>query len=240
MHDRATLRTVVEVMSAADNPARSSVAVAKFKMPPTIDANWDKAAWQDALPILVGRHMGSLPTHYPRTVVKVGYDDAALYVIFRVDDRYVRSVADRHQGSVCKDSCVEFFFTPGTDISVGYFNIEMNCGGTTLFHFQKKPRDGVEIPMDELDRIEIAHTLPTIVDPAIDAPVVWSVEYRIPTSILAKYCDVARPERGVTWRGNFYKCGDETSHPHWLSWNLVDNPTPNFHLPEFFGTIEFI
>jgi len=43
----------------------------------------------------------------------------------------------------------------------------------------------------------------------------------------------------VTWRANFYKCADSTSHPHWLTWSPVDHPTPHFHLPAFFGTLEF-
>ena len=29
------------------------------------------------------------------------------------------------------------------------------------------------------------------------------------------------------WRANFYKCGDDTSHPHWAAWSplkKVNNP----------------
>ena len=53
-------------------------------------------------------------------------------MIFRVEDRYVRAVSKNYHDSVCKDSCAEFFFTPGTDISAGYFNVEINCGGVML------------------------------------------------------------------------------------------------------------
>jgi hypothetical protein len=38
---------------------------------------------------------------------------------------------------------------------------------------------------------------------------------------------------------NFYKCADQTSHPHWLTWASVDYPQPKFHLPEFFGRLVF-
>ncbi|MBU2627030.1 MAG: diguanylate cyclase, partial [Proteobacteria bacterium] len=46
-------------------------------------------------------------------------------VMFQVRDRYVRATAASHQAEVYKDSCVEFFFTPGPDVSKGYFNLEM-------------------------------------------------------------------------------------------------------------------
>jgi hypothetical protein len=57
--------------------------------------------------------------------------------------------------------------------------------------------------------------------------------------MLEKYTNVKRPATGVQWRANFYKCGDKTSHPHWLTWSVVDKPEPDFHRPEFFGILEF-
>ncbi|MDD6236825.1 MAG: carbohydrate-binding family 9-like protein, partial [Clostridiales bacterium] len=38
-------------------------------------------------------------------------------------------------------------------------------------------------------------------------------------------------------RGNFYKCGDKTKHPHFGMWNPINNEFPDFHLPQFFGRI---
>src|SRR3546814_9695772 len=37
--------------------------------------------------------------------------------------------------------------------------------------------------------------------------------------------------------GNFYKCGDDLPEPHYVAWNPIDNPTPNFHLPQYFGEL---
>ncbi|HEX9250722.1 MAG TPA: carbohydrate-binding family 9-like protein, partial [Ignavibacteriaceae bacterium] len=39
--------------------------------------------------------------------------------------------------------------------------------------------------------------------------------------------------------GNFYKCGDETEFKHYGMWSLIENSTPDFHLPEYFGKIIF-
>lgn len=184
--------------------------------------------------------MGSKPGHFPRTEFKMTYDETTLHVMFRVEDRYVRAVAARDQDPVCRDSCVEFFFTPGEDVSLGYFNLEMNCGGTMLFHFQHAPRkDPVEIPVNVCSTVCRAHALPRIVDPEIGEPVTWTVRYGIPVALLNTFCPAVSPRPGVSWRGNFYKCADHTSHPHWLTWAPVDVPCPDFHRPEFFGALDF-
>ena len=214
--------------------------VKKLETAPTIDASWDKAPWQGIQPELIGNFMGEKPQHLPKTEVKIAYDDTALYLIFRVEDQYVRAVAADHQRGVYRDSCVEFFFTTGTDVAQGYFNLEMNCGGRMLFSFQRAPEEGqVSIPKAEIGKIEIAHSLPQIIDPEIEEPTTWTVEYRLPLSVLDSYCPVAKPAPGVTWRANFQKCADAVSHPHWLTWAVIDSPRPNFHLPQFFGTLEF-
>jgi len=39
--------------------------------------------------------------------------------------------------------------------------------------------------------------------------------------------------------GNFYKCADETSTPHYVSWSEISTAAPDFHKPEFFGELNF-
>ena len=107
-----------------------------------------------------------------------------------------------------------------------------------LFRFHG-PNAVETIPQSEYGTMSIAHSLPKIVDPEIREPITWTLEYRLPLAILKKYCAVHTPATGVVWRANFYKCADASSHPHWLTWSPVDFPTPQFHLPEFFGTLEF-
>lgn len=204
------------------------------------DGKWEKEPWLGMRPLTVDRFMGSRPDHLPRVAAKLGYDDSHVYVIFRVEDRYVRAVAEKHQDAVCSDSCVEFFFAPGPDIETGYFNLEMNCGGVMLFHYQRVPRkDQAPLPPERLSEIAVAHSLPVRVDPEIMEPTVWTVEYRMPLEILDAYRCVTRPAPGVEWRANFFKCADLTSHPHWLTWAPVNRPRPDFHVPEDFGVLRF-
>jgi hypothetical protein len=183
--------------------------------------------------------MGEKPAHMPKTQVKLMYDSNALYIIFRVEDKYIRAIA-QHQGNVCRDSCVEFFFTPSEDIETGYFNLEVNCGGTMLFHHQLVPRENPTVIAEEdCRRIEIFNSLPKTIETEIKVPTVWTICYRMPFDILEKYSKVAKPRKGVAWRANFYKCADATSQPHWLTWSKVNRPKPDFHVPECFGRIEF-
>jgi len=215
--------------------------VTRINQPVEINSEWDKEPWRDIPSLRLTNYMGDEPDHRPNTEVKVAYDEEAVYVIFLVDDQYVRCVVEEYQGPVYTDSCVEFFFVPGTDLAEGYFNLETNCGGTALFHFQKdNERNGqVKIPRSDFDTIDLAHSLPEVVDPLITEPVTWTLEYRLPIDILTQYSEVSLPDSGVEWRANFYKIGDRTSHPHWLTWSFVDHPRPNFHLPEYFGTLTF-
>lgn len=217
----------------------SHYLVFPLNTPPLLDTVWDGRPWKDIPALGVSRHMGEKPVHLPMVQAKVAYEVAAISVIFRVEDRYVRAVARNYQDNVYEDSCVEFFFTPGRDISIGYFNLEINCGGTALFDFHPGHGKVVHIAAADFSDIQIAHTLPARVDPEITTPITWVLEYRIPFDVIGKYCEATRPVRGDTWKANFYKCGDKTSHPHWLTWSRVDYPSPQFHLPAFFGSLEF-
>jgi len=218
----------------------SLIEVAKLGVSMSIDADWSKSPWRDIAPVALDHYMGSMPAHFPKTQFRIAYDDLAIYAIFRVEDRYVRAVARDYQDPVYKDSCVEFFFAPNPEQPDDYFNIEVNCAGVFLFQFHRAS-DGacIEIPEPPASRIEVAGSLPGAVEPEIADPVTWTVEYRIGLEVLGEYCRIARPRPGAIWRANFYKCADESSHPHWLTWAPVDNLTPNFHLPEFFGIMAF-
>ncbi len=204
------------------------------------DLSWDESPWKETPSLVIGNFMGTRPDHFPKAEVRIVYDTKALCLMFRVEDRYVRAIARADQDAVYKDSCVEFFFTPGSDLSLGYFNLEMNCGGTMLFHFQSRPRENrIVIPASECARIKRAHSLPRIVTPEIQEPVTWTLAYEIPYDLLEKYCPVVKPGPEAEWLVNFYKCGDDTSHPHWLTWSPSYLPKPDFHCPGTFGRLAF-
>jgi len=222
-------------------PPEFRYGIRRLKGSMRIDADWDKPQWRRVPSVAIEHAMGNKPGFLPKTRAKVLYDDANLYVIFRVEDRYVRAVASGFHGRVWEDACVEFFFAPDAAEPLKYFNVEMNCGGAALMSFNRAPEtDHTSLAGDDMRQIEIAHSLPGRIDPEIAEPVTWTLEYRIPLSILEKYAPLTKPEKGVVWRANFQKCAETNSHPHWLTWAKIDYPEPRFHLPQFFGTIEFV
>jgi hypothetical protein len=232
---------IMLVVSCTPRDGNNVYMVTELSEPVKIDGDWNKEPWKNITSLRLDNFMGHAPEHKPNVQVKVAYDEEAIYVIFRVEDQYVISTMDQYQDPVSRDSAVEFFFAPTNDISKGYFNLEVNCGGTALFKFQKIARKGQKaIPESTFDKIELAHSLPRTVYPEIQDKVTWTIEYRIPVDILAQYHDdVEYPVPGVEWKANFYKIADKSSHPHWLTWSPVDYPEPQFHLPEFFGTLKF-
>lgn len=202
--------------------------------------NWEQGQWSQTEALELTNHMGDKPEHFPETQAKVLYDDKNIYIFFKVQDQYVRSIANAHQGRVWRDSCVEFFFTPGEDISQGYFNVEANCGGFILLHHQRTYGEDVQvIDINDINKMAIKHSMPQIVNPEITDPTTWTLKYTIPLAIIEKYASIKKPRKGVKWKANFYKCADDASHPHWMTWSAVDKPKPNFHLPQYFGILQF-
>src|SRR5690606_38345776 len=193
-------------------------------------------------PIEITNYMGKVPPFSPKTSVKMMYDEDNVYVIFQVKDSYVRSLVREINGNVSGDACVEFFFAPDANLPERYFNLEINAGGTPLLFYVTKPWTGfTKLDSADIKKIEIAHSLPRVVDPEITKPVTWPIEYRIPLAMLEKFSKVSRPKPGMVWKANFYKTASKSknSNPHWITWSPVEYPRPNFHLPQFFGTLEF-
>lgn len=215
--------------------------ISKLEKSICIDANWDKPQWQKAETIEINNYMGELPVFRPLTEARLLYDDDNIYVIFKVYDKYVRCKNSQVNDTVWEDSCVEFFFSPDTDFPERYFNLEVNCGGTALMQYNIVPRDYfIKVDPVDISRIDIAHSLPEIVDPEITDEITWTIEYKIPVNILGKYSGITLPEKGITWKANFYKIAVNSTNPHYIAWSPVANEKPDFHLPEYFGSIKFI
>jgi hypothetical protein len=196
--------------------------------------------WYYVNSLYLNNYMGAQPNHFPIVAVKVAYSENALYVKFNVYDQFIKCVNSSYQSDVWKDSCVEFFFVPSLLVENGYFNLEMNCGGNALFHFQKKRGiNEIQIEAKDFNEIELFHSLPKYFEAEITKKTEWILSYKIPFRILKKYYEFEVPTRGDKWLINFYKCADETSHPHWLTWSFVDKKFPDFHIPEYFGELQF-
>lgn len=206
-----------------------------------IDADWDKPVWQGIESVEIDLpHWPTQSDHLPRTEAKLQYDPENLYVIFRVPDRYVRAAATDIHGEVWKDSCVEFFFAPYSGEGNSYLNLEVNCCGVPLMQHHDGPRTGsCFLDTGQCQAIEIASSMKGPINDEITEPVIWTLEYRLPYKILTHCPEFEKPACGVCWRANFYKCADNSSHPHWMTWSPIREDQPDFHRPEYFGQLIF-
>jgi len=209
---------------------------------PRLEDAWDHPAWAQADTLELSHFRPEGGDHRPRTRARLLHTGDGLAGIFRVEDRYVRSVHTRFGDPVYEDSCVEVFLQPKPDR--GYLNFEMNCGGALL---ASHVTDHRRVPggfaaftrLGEEDgrQVLVRSSQPRVVDPEIEAPLEWQLAFFIPAELLERYVGALGPLAGQSWRANLYKCGDKTSHPHWASWSPVD--ALNFHLPHCFGTLRF-
>lgn len=211
--------------------------------PPPAETPWEADVWGIAESATIGNVRPESSDHHPLAQVRVLYDDDAMHGIFRVEDRFVRCVHSGFQAPVCRDSCVEFFFEP--HVGDGYLNMEFNCGGSFLSYYIRDCTrigddgfaDFTAMTPEQAASVRVWTSLPERVEPERTEPVVWTLQFRIPFCVVEAFTGPLGKLQGVEWRGNFYKCGDETSHPHWLSWAPVDEL--NFHLPRCFETLRF-
>ena len=157
-------------------------------------------------------------------------DDDSLFLKFYVREACVLARAVRDNESVCKDSCVEFFVNPAPSKNV-YWNFEFNCIGTCLAARGKDRHSRTPLADAALASIARCSSFPRKPFAEKHGDIQWWLAVRIP---LALFCDAGA---GTEWTGNIYKCADDSSRPHWLSWHKMDVTRPDFHRPEYFGPI---
>lgn len=185
--------------------------------------NIDQCNWPIAFP------------YAPSANFSIAYDDEALYIRFRVIEQCTAARVGVDQGPVWTDSCVEFFVS--FDDS-GYYNFEFSCIGKLLLAFRKEKPAPEPAPAEILALVK-RHS--TIGDECFDErtgdELDWELNVKIPREAFFKHN--IESFAGISARANFYKCGDNLSKPHYLSWAPIDADKPNFHLPQFFGTLKF-
>ncbi len=212
---------------------------------PDPSENWAGQYWAEVPVLNVDNfieHAGD-SGHRPETQAKIVHTGQALHVFFRIKDQYVRCVNTELQSCVCRDSCAEFFVQPAPGSA--YFNFEINCGGAMLLYFiedaTRTPEGFAKFrPVEDQDAkmVDIQASMPRVVEPEITEPTEWTLKYSVPVALFEKYVGPLGKLDGQTWRANFYKCGDQTSHPHHATWAPITGEL-NFHKPEFFAPIIF-
>ncbi len=182
----------------------------------------------------VGNWSDTYPYH-PKVMFAVAHDSKNIYLHYKVEENCVRGVEDTDLESVWEDSCCEFFVIP--DEMGGYYNLEVNCIGTVLFCNGNGRESREPASRRVLSCIDRWASLGSRAIGLQRGDTAWELSLVVPATAFFhhKIIDLS----GLTMKANFYKCGDKTDQPHFLSWQKVELDKPDFHRPEFFGTLIF-
>jgi hypothetical protein len=167
--------------------------------------------------------------HQPDVKVYLGYCDQKLWLHYHVKNDFVRAVCRQDQEPVWQDSCVEFFLKQG-DI---YRNFEFNSLGVCLSAFGPNREKRQALDPEIMSQILRFPSLKAESLPDENIPVDWSLTVAIPLGLIGV-------NSGSQFYANFYKCGDKTKVPHYISWMTINTPTPDFHRPGYFAPVDLV
>lgn len=185
------------------------------------DLSWHgitECSWKEEFPYL------------PKARFQIAYSSSHIYLHYDIEEEFVKAQYIRPNENVWEDSCVEFFIS--FDQKASYFNAEFNVLGTGLIGYgpaNKSERS--RLSDEEILSVDTFSQVRTL-----SGKKTWQQILAIPLSILGQSFQELK---GKSAYANFYKCGDGLPKPHFISWNFIDNPKPNFHLPAYFGKVTF-
>ena len=161
----------------------------------------------------------------PETTFTLAHTDEMLYVRFEVKGEVPLATKTEDLQLVNEDACVEIFIADADNTH--YWNFEFNAAGVcNASHRKERKVDVVRLNAEQLQSIKRF--------PVQLCAAHWSLLVGIPLELIK--LDLAHEHAR---RANLYKCGDKTAMKHYASWNPIEAEAPAFHLPEYFGEIQF-
>ncbi|MBN1821828.1 MAG: hypothetical protein JW833_13995 [Prolixibacteraceae bacterium] len=173
-------------------------------------------------------------TFKPEVSFQITHSGKTINLKYKVKEKYILAKETQTNGEVYKDSCVEFFISFD---GKNYYNFEFNCIGTIHLAYGTGRKNRVFVDPEIIKEIEIISSLGNQPFEERKGNFEWVLEARIPVSCFT--FDKIINLSGIKATANFYKCGDGTSEPHYVTWNPVNSENPDYHRPEFFGGVKF-
>jgi hypothetical protein len=162
----------------------------------------------------------------------MAYGPQSIFLKYYVEEQYIAAANGAVNGAVYEDSCVEFFIS--FENEQPYYNFEFNCIGTARVGYGENKSQRELLPEGLISGIKY-QALINNQKPGGD--IHWELTVAIPLDV---FCHHSLKEiKGKNCRANFYKCGDLLPTPHFICWSAINAAEPNFHLPDFFGTLKF-
>ncbi len=168
----------------------------------------------------------------PSVQFAIAYNTDAVFLKYYVTEKFIRATNSSINSAVWEDSCVEFFIS--FDDEKRYYNFEFNCIGTARVGYGPSKDERELLPGALISQIKYQ----TVIDNHTVNGIHWELALIIPKDLFC-FTEITTLE-GKKCRVNFYKCGDNLPAPHFIAWAGILSAEPDFHLPEFFGKLNFI
>ncbi len=157
--------------------------------------------------------------------------EKGLYLKLTSFEKNPRITGTQYGHKVHLDSCLEFFSSMDNSQPI-YVNFEANAAGAFVMTAR----------LNRHENVRHAHTIEGLVLPDVKSTINednWSVEVLFDYELIEKlYGKKISFDSGYVFKGNFYKCGDETETVHYGMWSPVELEKPDFHQSGFFADIE--
>ena len=170
----------------------------------------------------------------PKLSFRIGHTGKEIWLKYYVAEKHILAQETRINGGVYKDSCVEFFISVD---SKNYYNFEFSCIGTIHLAHGTGRGNRKFVDPEIIKKIEIESSLGNKPFEEKTGNFEWEMMIRIPVESFA--FDKIKSLDGLKATANFYKCGDESTVPHYVTWNPIGTENPDYHCPEYFGKVLF-
>ena len=175
-------------------------------------------------------------SYKPQVELSMAYSDNEIFLKYYVHENWFKAEKTEPNQMVCEDSCVEFFVSPEEDGI--YYNLEFNGIGTCLLGTGTERANSTKADKEIISRIRRLSSAGNVPMQERTGEFSWNITVAIPFEVFFRH--KIKDLKGKTFRANFYKCGDMLSVPHYVTWNPVGTPKPDYHQPEYFGMLRFV
>ncbi|WP_445736027.1 carbohydrate-binding family 9-like protein [Mariniflexile sp.] len=171
---------------------------------------------------------------YQKIRFKIAHDNNNIYLHYNIIEPEIIARYSKHNDPVCKDSCVEFFIAFEEDTN--YYNFEFNCIGTCCLKWGPDRHNRQSIDSQIINLIKVKTKIKRVHKKELTT-FNWKIFIKIPLKTF--YYSNIKSLENIKARANFYKCGDDLSKPHYITWNNIKSENPDFHLKSYFGYAKF-
>lgn len=172
----------------------------------------------------------------PEVKFRIAHSNNQIWLKFYVSEKNIMAKQSTINSMVHTDSAVEFFFDPKGDGN--YYNFEFNCIGVSHVAYGRSIKNRKFVNPKKIEMLlqtESSLGKETFLEKTGNYH--WELTVIIPSEILIFTKGIKLKK--LKSKANFYKCGDHTLEPHYLTWSPVKTESPSFHQPAYFGELLF-